>query len=194
MLADPWLNRWLPLLRERAGSGLVLEIGCGHGDDTATLAEAGLKVHAFDLSDVAVGITKARVPSAVVECRDIREPLPEQAHDLGAVVASLSLHYFSWAETQNIVQRIHSALRPPASCCAASTRREITTSAPSGYPEIEPNFFLVNGERKRFFDEASIDSLFSEGWNRLSLEHFVTSKYVKAKALWEVVLERSKDA
>ena len=37
MLNDPWLKRWRPLIRERAGAGPVLEIGCGHGDDTATL-------------------------------------------------------------------------------------------------------------------------------------------------------------
>jgi hypothetical protein len=127
-----------------------------------------------------------------VECRGTREPLPKQAHDLGAIVASLSLHYFSWTETQIIVQRIHSALRPTGILLCRLNSTQDHNFGASGYPEIEPNFFLVKGERKRFFDEASIDSLYSEGWNRLSLEHFVTSKYVKPKALWEVVLERSK--
>src|SRR3990167_7918208 len=112
MLTDPWLSRWLPLLHERAGSSLVLEIGCGHGDDTAVLASAGLNVHAFDLSRVAVGVARVRVPSANVECRDIREPFPDQARELDAIVASLSLHYFSWSETQTIVQRVRSSLRP----------------------------------------------------------------------------------
>jgi len=41
----------------------------------------------------------------------------------------------------------------------------------------------ARGERPR-------EALLSEGWNTLSLEHFTTSKYIKAKALWEVVLER----
>lgn len=28
-----------------------------------------------------------------------------------------------------------------------------------GHEEIEPGFYLVNGERKRFFDQDSIDTL-----------------------------------
>jgi SAM-dependent methyltransferase len=188
MLADPWLDRWLPLVRERAGADLVLEIGCGHGDDTAVLARAGLKVHAFDLSRAAVGITKLRVPSAAVECRDIREPFPGQA--LGAIVASLSLHYFSWVETQGLVQRLRSALRPGGVLLCRLNSTQDHHFGASGHPELEPNFFLVNGEPKRFFDQGEVESLFAEGWGRLSLEHFVTHKYVKPKALWEVVLER----
>ncbi len=190
MLTDPWLTRWLPLVRERAGSNLVLEIGCGHGDDTVVLADAGLEVYAFDLSRIAVGIAKARVPSAVVECRDIRKPFPEQGRDLGAVVASLSLHYFPWTETQAIVQRIRSALRPGGILLCRLNSTQDHNFGASGHPELEPNFFLVKGEPKRFFDEASVESLFDKGWNRLSLKHFVTSKYVKPKALWEVIVER----
>jgi SAM-dependent methyltransferase len=189
MLTDPWLDRWLPLLRERAAAEWVLEIGCGHGDDTAVLAGAGLKVHAFDLSRVAVGITKLRVPSATVECRDVREPLPRQ--QLGAIVASLSLHYFPWTETQALVQRLHSALRPGGVLLCRLNSTQDHHFGARGHPELEPHFFLVNGEPKRFFDQAGVESLFAEGWNRLSLEHFVTHKYIKAKALWEVVLERT---
>ncbi len=62
----------------------------------------------------------------------------------------------------------------------------------SGHPELEPNLFMVEGERKRFFDEAAVKSLFAEGWSQLSLEHFVSGKYVKSKALWEAVFERTK--
>lgn len=190
MLTDPWLDRWLPLVRKRAGAGLVLEIGCGHGDDTATLANAGLNVRAFDLSALAVGVAKVRVPSAVVERRDIRDPFPEELRDVAVVVASLSLHYFSWAETQSIVRRIRSALGPAGILLCRLNSTQDHHFGAKGHPEIEPNFFLVKGEPKRFFDEASIDSLFGAGWKRLSLEHFVTGKYVKPKALWEVVLER----
>lgn len=190
MIIDPWLSRWLPLVLKRAEDGCVLEMGCGPGDDTETLSAVGLKVHAFDVSSLAVEKTRIRVPSATVECRDIREPLPEQATDLGVIVASLSLHYFAWDETQVIVQRIRSALRPGGVLlCRLNSTADHNFGA-SGNPEVEPNFFLVNGEPKRFFDNHSVESLFVEGWNILSLEHFTTRKYVKEKALWEVVLER----
>ena len=47
MNPDPWLVRWLPLVRERAGGTPVLELGCGRGQDTLSLVEAGLSVVAL---------------------------------------------------------------------------------------------------------------------------------------------------
>lgn len=190
LLQDPWLERWLPLLSERAGERPVLEIGCGHGDDTAVLARAGLGVVAFDRSAAAVAIARARVPAATIECRDIRSPFPDAAHELGAAVASLTLHYFPWAETVTIVQRIRERLRPGGVVlCRLNSTADHHFGA-SGHPEIEPGLFDVNGEPKRFFDEASAAALFADGWRCLSLQHFVTRKYVRSKALWEVVVER----
>jgi SAM-dependent methyltransferase len=191
MLKDPWLNRWLPLIHERAGNSPILEIGCGHGEDTATLTAAGLRVYAFDLSAVAVGIAQIRVPSAKIVCRDIREPLPEQADKFGIVVASLSLHYFTWAETVVLVERIRSALRPDGVLLCRLNSTEDHNFGASGHPELEPNFYSVKGESKRFFDQTAIELIFASGWNMLSLEHFVTTKYVKTKALWEAILERT---
>ena len=107
------------------------------------------------------------------------------------VVASLSIHYFSWAETQALVARIRSALRPGGVLLCRLNSDQDHHFGASGHPEIESNFFMVKGEPKRFFNEAAITSLFAEGWNTLSLEHFVTKKYVRSKALWEVILERT---
>jgi SAM-dependent methyltransferase len=190
MLRDDWLDRWLPVVVARAGGAPVLEAGCGHGDDTAALAAAGLNVMAFDLSPVAVGIARVRVPSATVERRDIREPWPEQARELGVVVASLSLHYFSWGETLAIVQRLRAVLRPGGVLLCRLNSTEDRHFGAQGHREIEPNFFMVDGQPKRFFDEASVRSLFASGWNILSLQHITTRKYVRSKSLWEAVVER----
>lgn len=190
MLRDPWLDRWLPSILDRARESPVLEIGCGHGDDTATLTGAGLRVIAFDLSSTSVGIAKIRVPSAIIECRDVREPFPEQAHELGVVVASLSLHYFNWAETLILAQRIRNTLRPGGLLLCRLNSTEDKNFGAQGHPEIEPNFYSVDGEPKRFFDEAAVRSMYADDWNILALEHFTTRKYLKAKSLWEVVLER----
>ncbi|MBS0342191.1 MAG: class I SAM-dependent methyltransferase, partial [Proteobacteria bacterium] len=92
MFSDRWLDRWAYLMTQRSGGAPVLEIGCGHGDDTVTLLGAGLDVVAFDLSRASVAAAKLRAPSARIECRDTRDPFPEEAADLGIVVASLSLH------------------------------------------------------------------------------------------------------
>ena len=72
MYSDPWLDRWLPMVAQREISSPVLEIGCGFGDDTLTLTQAGLKVMAFDLSPECVAIAQQRAPEALIECRDTR--------------------------------------------------------------------------------------------------------------------------
>ena len=188
MFSDPWLDPWLPLLKERAGAGRVLEIGCGHGEDTAVLAAAGLKVHAFDLSRAAVAVAKLRVPSAVIECRDIRDDFPEAVRGTGVIVASLSLHYFPWADTVAIVERIRNTLRPGGVLLCRLNSTEDHNFGASGHPVIEPNYFLVDGDPKRFFDAPALDALFGGAWTCLSRKHVLTTKYPKPKAVWELVL------
>ncbi|WP_336971620.1 MULTISPECIES: class I SAM-dependent methyltransferase [Alcaligenes] len=48
------------MIAQREISSPVLEIGCGFGDDTLTLTQAGLKVMAFDLSPEGVAIAQQR--------------------------------------------------------------------------------------------------------------------------------------
>lgn len=191
MFPDPWLDRWLTLIQSRAGERPVLEIGCGYGDDTATLAKAGLRVIGFDLSRAAVASTKIRVPSASIERRDIRDPLPEGATELGVVLASLSLHYFPWNKTVSIVDRVRSTLRPGGVLLCRLNSTQDRNFGAHGHKEIEPNYFLVDGQPKRFFDENSVRRLFSDGWNTIALEHVTTDKYQKPKTAWEIVLERA---
>ncbi|WP_035557062.1 class I SAM-dependent methyltransferase [Burkholderia sp. 9120] len=190
MFPDPWLDRWLVLIKARSGERPVLEIGCGYGDDTASLAKAGLRVIGFDTSRTSVTSTRIRVPSARIERRDVRDPLPEDATDLGVVLASLSLHYFAWAETVSIVDRVRLALRLGGVLVCRLNSIEDTNFGADGYEEIEPNYFLVNGQPKRFFDEIAVRRLFADGWNTIALEHITTDKYQKPKTAWEVVLER----
>ena len=190
MLKDAWLDRWLPLVREHAGHDPVLEIGCGHGDDTAPLAGAGLRVVAFDLSAASVAIARVRAPSATVTQRDIRDPFPLPEGSAGVVVASLSLHYFPWMQTQEIVARVRAVLRPGGLLLCRLNSTEDHHFGASGHAEIEPGLFDVDGSPKRFFDRAAVDRLFAAGWRVLSVEHFTTRKYVRAKALWEAALLR----
>lgn len=102
MYSDPWLQRWLPLIAERAGSGHVLELGCGAGEDSAVLAGVGVDLVAFDLSADVVTAAQARVPGATFLVQDLRDPFPLGAGSVSVVVASLSLHYFCKIECINV--------------------------------------------------------------------------------------------
>jgi SAM-dependent methyltransferase len=191
MLPDPWLKRWLPLVLEDHGADPVLEIGCGSGDDTVKLTEAGLSVTAFDLSPVSVAAAKLRAPSARVERRDIRDPFPIGEGAAGTVVASLSLHYFPWAETQGLIERIRRTLRRDGLFLFRVNSTEDSNFGATGHAALEPNYYLVDGQPKRFYDEAAVDLLFAKGWHVLSKEHRTTRKYARSKSLWEVVARRS---
>jgi SAM-dependent methyltransferase len=190
MFTDDWLQPWLPELTARAAGLPVMEIGCGSGDDTAALTAAGLSVVAFDLSPEAVAAARARVPQATIGCQDVRDPFPLRPGTAGAVVASLSLHYFTWEETTKIAARIHTVLRPGGLLLCRVNSTEDAHFGACGHPSIDHNYYDVNGQPKRFFDAAALDRLFATGWQRLSTRHAVTGKYGLPKWLWEVVLLR----
>ena len=189
MSDDPWLDRWLRLIASKAGRLPILELGCGSGRDTQVLAGAGHRVVGVDLSASAVKEAAARVPSCEFHCQDIRAPFPVQATNV--VLASLSLHYFPWPETVALVGRIRDALRPSGVLLCRLNSTEDHNFGASGHPEIEPNYYLVNGKPKRFFDRAAIEKLFANGWSMLHLRHEFVGRYSLPKALWEVGLERA---
>ncbi len=188
MQHDPWLQRWLPTIGAHANGKPVLEIGCGSGDDTRTLTAAGLQVVAFDLSAEAVDAARRQAPTARIEQRDIRDALPAHAGGYGVAIASLSRHYFSWAETLSIAGRIRQALAPDGLLLCRLNSTEDHHFGASGHPAIEPHYYRVDGSPKRFFDEAAVRAMFADGWTLVSLEHVHTDKYGPSKALWEAVV------
>jgi SAM-dependent methyltransferase len=190
---DPWLGRWLPLLAERSGGRCILELGCGGGRDTATLAGAGHRVIALELDPERVAKARERCPSAEVHAGDVRNPFPLEGRIPGAVVASLSLHYFPWAETERIVERIRTCLPPGGLLlCRLNSTQDFHHGA-GGHTILEENFYQVGDLTKRFFDEGAVRRLFRSGWTFLSLEEHTIDRYEHLKVAWEVVLERSGD-
>ncbi len=190
MYIDPWLEPWLSLIAKRVGSQAILELGCGSGLDTATLEAAGHRVVAVDLSPGAVTKARKRAPYAEIYCQDLRAPFPPSASRINVVIASLSLHYFPWDETLALVRKIFELL--PSSgllLCRLNSMNDHHYGA-SGHPEIEPNYYLVDGEPKRFFSKASVQALFATGWRILHLEERVVHRYAKPKSVWEVILEK----
>ncbi len=107
------------------------------------------------------------------------------------VLASLSLHYFGWAETCDLVDRVRDALAPEGVLlCRLNSINDHHFGA-SGHPEIEKNFYEVDGAPKRFFDREAIDRLFARGWRALAIGEMVIDRYDHPKSVWEAVLERN---
>jgi SAM-dependent methyltransferase len=190
-MGDPWLDRWLPLIRERSAGHPLLELGCGTGRDTATLVRAGHRVVALDLSLASIALAKLRAPKAKFHRQDLRRPFPVGPAGAAVVIASLSLHYFPWPETVELVERIRRSLRPNGLLlCRLNSTKDRHFGA-IGHESIAENFYLVRGAPKRFFDLKSIHDLFAAGWNVLSVQESVIDRYLQPKTVWEIVLERT---
>lgn len=190
MNKDPWLNRWLSLIAAHASSSPVLELGCGTGKDSLVLVNAGHRVIGIDLSAQAIAKAQQLVPLGEFHCQDIRAPFPVEVGDLDVIIASLSLHYFDWQETQALVDRIRGTLSSTGILlCRLNSTNDHHYGA-SGHPQIAENYYSVYGEPKRFFNRGSVDALFSEGWCMRSMEEHVIHRYSSPKAVWEVILER----
>jgi 2-polyprenyl-3-methyl-5-hydroxy-6-metoxy-1,4-benzoquinol methylase len=91
----------------------VLEIGCGMGLHSLELARRGAEVHAVDLTDVAVDVTRARMKEfgmdAEVRCADA-ESLPYANQTFDFVWSWGVIHHS--ARTARIVREIARVLKP----------------------------------------------------------------------------------
>jgi SAM-dependent methyltransferase len=183
-----WLEPLLPDICARLQDGRpLLELGCGDGLDTAVLAGAGCRVIGVDRSEAALAEARARVPGAEFYCRDLREPFPLGAGAAGVVLASLSLHYFPWAETVELVERIRRVLAADGLfVCRVNSTNDRNYGA-VGHPEIDRHYYSVSGRTKRFFDRADVESLLATGWQARTLLEETIDRYGLPKVVWRVV-------
>jgi 2-polyprenyl-3-methyl-5-hydroxy-6-metoxy-1,4-benzoquinol methylase len=111
----------LPALRGRR----VLEIGCGMGFHTQTMAAAGATVTAVDLTSTAIDATSARLKHAGLEARLLQcdaEALPFDDEEFDYVWSWGVIHHSS--RTARIVREIARVLRPDCSCGVMVYNRE----------------------------------------------------------------------
>jgi SAM-dependent methyltransferase len=149
----PWLDAWNSVMKP---GDRVLDLGCGVGDDSRDLFGAGCQVIALDLDPTRV----AKVSNDIAEMRitaDITAGLPFADRSFDHVVASLSLHYFTCAETADAFAEVARVLKPGGwLICRVNAVGDTNFGFGSG-PEIEPSVFRQpEGHIKRFFDEAML--------------------------------------
>ena len=191
--SDKWLDRWLDKIISISGGKAILELGCGEGRDTQHLCGAGLQVVGWDRSKDAIDIALQRNLDCTFHVGDIRSDLPFDGESYPVVIASLCLHYFTWEETINIVEKIRMSLANGGLLLVRVNSTDDTNYGAVGYPEIESNYYQVNESAKRFFDEYALDAVFTvEKWNVLLREKKTIYRYGKPKSVWELGLSSFK--
>jgi len=183
---DAWLERWRDLL-EADIDAPVLDLGCGAGEDAQCLTRWGFEVVAADFSEKALELTSRRAPEAETKRVDLTDGLPFPDAHFGAIVASLSLHYFPWLETVEILADVRRCLVPGGHLLARLNSKNDAYYAAAPKEEIEPNFHLVNGFPKRLFDRDDVIALFSPDWKIEDAGERTTGRYGDEKTPWEIV-------
>lgn len=183
---DNWLENWIGLIKNKCKSQYMLEIGCGLGWDTKILTEAGIKVIAIDKSSEYIEKAKKINPEATFIQKDIREFTSETSFNV--VMASLSIHYMTWTETMWIIDKCYKIMNTNGLLLIRVNSVKDSNYGATGFPEIENNFYLVNGKTKRFFDKKTLMTLFDEKWKIISIEEKKINRYEKTKVVWELAL------
>lgn len=187
--SDAWLDPFLPALQ--AAGPLLLELGCGPGEDAARLAVLGFRVVACDLSKKALRAAQGNVAAVEFFCADLSAPFPIRSATVGGVVSSLAIHYFPWRTTIALIAEARRVLQPGGIFVFRVNATDDHNFGAGQGEELEPNFYHVppdgrnNRPYKRFFDAASIRALLTPGWHIEHLAHRTIYRYGEAKQVWE---------
>jgi ubiquinone/menaquinone biosynthesis C-methylase UbiE len=108
-------SRWRPALVAAAGTGDVLDLGCGTGTLAVDLARAGAHVIGVDGDEDVLrrAAAKARDAGVTVELRaGLADAIPLADASVDAVVCSLLLHHLSPADKAIALRECRRVLRP----------------------------------------------------------------------------------
>ncbi|MHB8835820.1 MAG: class I SAM-dependent methyltransferase [Candidatus Methylomirabilia bacterium] len=183
-----WLESYEHLLGS-SGALPIMDLGCGCGEDTAYLRQQGFATLSCDYSETALRRLSGLVRSANSACFDMLDGLPFPSDAFNVVVANLSLHYFSWHDTQRIVADIRRVLADDGYLlCRVNSVADTENGAGQG-ARIEENYYNVGGKPKRFFDKEQLGQLF-RGWELLVCDERRMIRSGKTKIFWEVVVRK----
>jgi ubiquinone/menaquinone biosynthesis C-methylase UbiE len=143
-------------------NSMLLELGCGEGNDSMYFAEQGHQVIATDFSNVAIEQDKKRwsSPRLQFEVLDMSKPFKYSDNLFDAVYARLSLHYFRDNVTKSIFKEIYRVLKPGGMLCFMC--KEVSDGIYGKGDEIEPDMYELDGHVRHFFSERYTKELLAD--------------------------------
>lgn len=186
---ENWIATYVPLMRGQRVNR-ILEIGCGSGNDTVSLVQSGFEVTATDFSVNALSIVRDQLPDVPLLLHDTRDRFPFGDGSFDMIVAGLSLHYFDQDTTAKVVEEVKRLLRPRGLLLYRMNSVNDPECGTGQGDLLDPDYYLQNGVRRRYFSITSCRSTF-KGWEELLLEEKPVHRYDKTKVLCEGLLRKT---
>lgn len=189
IVTDGWLDRWEPLINDC--QGLILDLGCGSGNDTLYFIEHGKKVVACDQSPRAIDILRKNFPEVhEARCLNFLDGFDWEAESFEIICADLCLHYFSGQDTREILRELNRILTSGGYLFVrVNSVKDVLHGAGEGI-EVEKHLYRTNqGMLKRFFDQEDIEEFFSE-FEILFCEEEDMNRYSRAKVVYTLCLKK----
>lgn len=182
---DFWLKKYDHLIRESKDLPII-DLGCGTGNDTLYLQQQGYNTVSCDYAKEALIRLEERLKTSTTKCFDMLDGLPFNSNCHKIVVANLSLHYFSWQDTERVIGEIYRVLMKGGYLlCRVNSIKDKDNGIGMGIP-VEENYFDIGGKRKRFFDEKQLRNLFID-WRIIHCFEQKMIRLGRQKIFWEVV-------
>ena len=187
-----WLDQYTEIFSESPRKPII-DLGCGSGAESIYLINGGYDVISCDFSKTILDKLTSLDSRIITKCFNIENGLPFKDSAAHIILASLSLHYFSWKSTEKILKEIKRVLDIDGYLiCRLNSINDINHGAGSGI-EIENNYYEIGGNRKRFFDESSIENLFSD-WKIVDRKECNIRRFMRPKKAWEIVVTKLHNA
>lgn len=187
---DDWLEKYTYILNKSKDIPII-DLGCGFGNDTLYLNERGYKVISCDYCQEAINRLKHFIHEPDTRLFNMIDGLPFDDDSARVIISDLSLHYFSWKDTNNIVKEISRVLdKDGYLACRVNSVRDVNHGAGQGI-KLEHNFYDINGKLKRFFEKFDIERLFN-GWVFEYLDECEMNRYDELKIAWDFVVKNVK--
>jgi SAM-dependent methyltransferase len=181
---EEWTSAFIPILQQ-SHARLVLDLGCGTGNDVLRLSCAGFTVIGLDYSRQALlAAQRKQAPRTSFALGDMALGLPFAAAQFDAVMANVSLHMFNDAITRRLIADIKRILRPYGLMLFhvnALKDRPLRAKRKPVVQELEPNYVLeADGQTMHFFSETYLRDLLHD-WAEVKLEFLAIPAHTRTE-------------
>lgn len=174
---DDWLEKYMFILKKHKHK-LIVDLGCGFGNDSYYLSQRGFKTLACDFSQEALNRINTFMEKANVKLVDMQKPLPFQDGSVAIIISDLSLHYFSEKTTYAILKELKRVLiKDGAVICRVNSLKELEKNLKDSVgKKIEDNYYLIANKLKRYFNKDDVHKYFAD-FNIGEIYSYIMSRY-----------------